>query len=122
MSSTAQGSNCPVGTDPGCTASVSVLVPALTITKVADRSAVVPGGAVAYTVTIANTGETPYTGATVTDPLAGVLDEATYNGNATATTGTVGFAGPTLTWTGNLAVGATRDRHLLGHRPQPRHG
>ncbi|WP_371780880.1 DUF7927 domain-containing protein [Streptosporangium subroseum] len=106
-SSAAQGSSCPVATDPGCSASVSVLIPALTITKVADRSAVVPGGVVAYTLTIANTGETPYTGATVTDSLAGVLDEATYNGNATATTGTVGFAGQTLTWTGDLAVGAS---------------
>ncbi|MFD1501327.1 beta strand repeat-containing protein, partial [Streptosporangium lutulentum] len=107
VSSSAPGSSCPVATDPGCSVSVSVLIPALTITKVADRSAVVPGGVVAYTVTIANTGQTPYTGATVTDSLAGVLDEATYNGNASATTGTVGLAGQTLTWTGNLAVGAT---------------
>ncbi|MFD1501215.1 beta strand repeat-containing protein, partial [Streptosporangium lutulentum] len=107
VSSSAPGSSCPVATDPGCSVSVSVLIPALTITKVADRSAVVPGGVVAYTLTVANTGQTPYTGATVTDSLAGVLNEATYNGNASATTGTVGLAGQTLTWTGNLAVGAT---------------
>ena len=40
-----------------------------------------------FTITIANTGQTPYTGATVTDALAGMLDDATYNGDAIATTG-----------------------------------
>ncbi|MER5319702.1 DUF7507 domain-containing protein [Streptosporangium roseum] len=105
--STAQGSTCPVATAPGCTVIVNVLIPELTITKAADRSAAVSGGAVAYTITIANTGQTPYTGATATDSLAGLLDDAAYNGDATATTGTVGFAGQTLTWSGDLAVGAT---------------
>ena len=32
-----------------------------------------------YTLTVTDTGQTPYTGATVTDPLAGVLDDAAYN-------------------------------------------
>ncbi|MFI6453804.1 putative Ig domain-containing protein [Streptosporangium amethystogenes] len=105
--SAAQGSSCPVAAAPGCTTSVTVLTPGLTITKVADRSVVVPGGAVAYTVTIANSGNSAYTGAVVTDSLAGTLDEATYNGDASATVGTVGFAGEILTWTGDLAVGAT---------------
>ncbi|MGV9775710.1 DUF7927 domain-containing protein [Streptosporangium sp. NPDC003464] len=105
--STAQGSSCPVATAPGCTVVVNVLVPELTVTKAADRSAAVPGGPVAYTVTVANTGQTPYSGATVTDSLAGVLDDAVYNGDATATTGSVSFAGQTLTWTGDLAVGAS---------------
>ncbi|MFC7645268.1 hypothetical protein ACFQX6_35010 [Streptosporangium lutulentum] len=36
-----------------------------------------------------------------------MLDDAAYNADATATTGTVGFAGTDLTWTGNLAVGAS---------------
>ncbi|MFC7645280.1 hypothetical protein ACFQX6_35075 [Streptosporangium lutulentum] len=58
-----------------------------------------------YTVTIANTGETVYTGATVTDALAGVLDDAVYQNDATASTGTVAYAAPVLTWTGDLAVG-----------------
>ncbi|MFC7645274.1 hypothetical protein ACFQX6_35040 [Streptosporangium lutulentum] len=31
-----------------------------------------------------NTGTTAFTGATLNDPLAGVLDDATYNGDATA--------------------------------------
>ena len=59
-----------------------------------------------YTVTITNTGQTPYTGITVTDDLAGLLDDAAYNGDATATAGTVSFTSPDLTWTGSLAVGA----------------
>ncbi|MEV4525440.1 fibronectin type III domain-containing protein [Streptosporangium sp. NPDC049304] len=105
--SSAQGSSCPVTTAPGCTNSVTVLTPGLTITKVADRSAVLPGGSVAYTITIANSGNSAYTGAVVTDTLTGVLDAATYNDDAAATTGTVGLTGGVLTWTGDLAVGTT---------------
>ena len=48
-----------------------------------------PGGTVSYTITVTNTGQVPYTGASFTDPLAGVLDDATYNNNAAATAGTV---------------------------------
>ena len=60
-----------------------------------------------YTVTVTNSGQTPYTGATFTDPLSGVLDDATYNSDASATAGTVSFTSPNLTWTGNLAAGAS---------------
>ena len=102
------GNNCPsASTDPRCTSSVTILTPALAITKTASASTTTPGSAVQYTITIADTGQTPYTGATVTDNLTSVLDEATYNGGATATTGALTFTSPTLTWTGNLAVGAS---------------
>ncbi len=74
---------------------------------------------VSYTVTVTNTGQTSYTGATFTDPLSGVLDDATYNGNAAATAGTVAFASPDLTWTGDLAVGAAAIITYLGHGEQP---
>ena len=47
-----------------------------------------------------DTGQTPYTGATLTDPLSGVLDDAAYNSDAAATAGTVSYASPDLTWTG----------------------
>jgi hypothetical protein len=60
-----------------------------------------------YTITVADTGQTPYTGATVSDDLTGVLGAAAYNDDATATTGTVAYASPTLTWTGDLAPGDT---------------
>ena len=54
-----------------------------------------------------NSGQVAYTGARFTDSLAGVLDDAVYNGDAAATAGSVSYASPNLTWTGNLAAGAT---------------
>jgi uncharacterized repeat protein (TIGR01451 family) len=108
VSSAADGSTCPPGsTDPACTVTVQDLIPALAITKTADTTTSVPGGVVGYTITVTDTGETPYTGATVTDALNGVLDDAAYNGDATATAGSVSFTSPALTWTGDLAVGAS---------------
>jgi uncharacterized repeat protein (TIGR01451 family) len=86
---------------------VTVLTPGLTITKTADASSTSPGSVVHYTITVADTGQTPYTGATFTDPLSSVLGDAAYNDDASATAGTVSFTSPTLTWTGNLAVGGT---------------
>ena len=108
LSTTAAGSNCPSGsTDPHCSVSVTVLTPALTIVTTADATAAVPGQPVTVTVTVTNTGQTPYSGAVVTDSLAGALDDAAYNNDASATTGSVSYAAPVLTWTGNLAVGAS---------------
>ncbi|WP_256788232.1 putative Ig domain-containing protein [Frankia sp. AvcI1] len=103
--SDAPGSNCPTGgTDPACFESVPVLLPGLTMTTATNANAAVPGGVVTYTVTITNSGETPYTGATVTNNLSGALDDAVYGGNATASAGTVSFAGSTVSWSGDLAV------------------
>ena len=107
VSSAAVGSTCPPGsTSTVCRVTVPVLTPALTITKTASTATATPGSTVSYTITVANTGQTPYSGATVTDPLTGVLDDAAYNGNAAATTGSVSFTSPTLTWTGSLNPGA----------------
>ena len=50
-----------------------MLTPALSIIKTANASYAVPGQSIGYTVTVTNTGQTPYTGAMVTDSLAGVL-------------------------------------------------
>ncbi|MFC7645266.1 hypothetical protein ACFQX6_34985 [Streptosporangium lutulentum] len=108
VSSTAPGSTCPVGgSDPACATLVRVLVPQLTITQTADSSVVAAGTAVHYTVTLVNTGETDYLGAAFTEPLTGVLDDATYAGDATATVGTVTYADGILSWGGALAIGAT---------------
>ena len=52
-----------------------------------------PGQTVTFTVTVTDTGQTAYTGATVTDTL-NLLDDATYNNNAAATSGTVSYASP----------------------------
>ena len=65
-----------------------------------------PGSTVRFTVTITDTGQTPYTGIMVTDSLSGLLDDAGYNGDASATAGTVSYTSPVLTWTGTLAAGA----------------
>ena len=89
------------------TNTISDLVPALTITKTANVGNIAPGGTVRYTITVADTGQTPYTGATLTDPLTGVLDDATYNNDASATAGTVSFSTSNLVWTGDLSIGAT---------------
>ena len=105
---TAPGSNCPSGsTDPRCTMTVNVVIPGLTIVKTANTSAAVPGQAVGYTVTITDSGQTPYTGAVVTDDLTGVLDDAVYDGDAVATAGSLSYAAPVLTWTGSLAPGGS---------------
>ena len=105
VTSAAAGNNCPAGgTDPRCASTVDVSV--LTIMNTASTATTTPGSAVAYTITITNTGQTPYDGAAVTDPLAGVLDDAAYNSDATATAGSVTFTSPDLTWTGDLAPGA----------------
>jgi large repetitive protein len=86
-------------------ATVTVLIPALTITKTATTTTTTPGSAVGYTVTVTDTGPTPYTAATITDDLDGVLDDAAYDHDAAATSGTVSYASPVLTWTGDLAPG-----------------
>ena len=107
-SSAATGSSCPPGTTGApCQLTVPVLTPALTITKTASTATAVPGQTVSYTVTVANSGQVPYTGATFTDDLGGTTDDAAYNGDAAASAGSVSYAAPGLTWTGDLAIGAT---------------
>ncbi|MFJ6197286.1 beta strand repeat-containing protein [Micromonospora sp. NPDC092111] len=108
VSTSVPGSNCPVGgADPACTAAVTVLVPALAVVKTASAGTTVPGGTVGYTITVTNTGQTPYTAATVTDSLAGLLENATYNTDAVADVGVVSYAAPVITWVGDLATGAS---------------
>ncbi|MFC7646642.1 isopeptide-forming domain-containing fimbrial protein [Streptosporangium lutulentum] len=58
-----------------------------------------------YTITVANAQEVSYTGAHVTDDLSGVLDDATYNNDARASSGSVTLTGPTLDWKGDLPAG-----------------
>ena len=89
------------------TNTITALTPAMTISITALTSSTAPGDTVSYTLTIADSGQTAYAGATVTDSLADVLDDATYKNDALATGGTVSFASPNLTWTGDLSPGAT---------------
>jgi fimbrial isopeptide formation D2 family protein/uncharacterized repeat protein (TIGR01451 family) len=64
------------------------------------------GDSIHYTLTVTQTGTGPTTGH-LKDDLSKVLDDASWNDDATATAGTVARAGNVLTWTGPLAVGAT---------------
>lgn len=60
---------------------------------------------VTYRVTAANIGQTDLTGLSFTDDLSDVLEHATYLNDATASRGTVAYAGAELSWNGDLAVG-----------------
>lgn len=100
------GGDCPAGTD---NAECTVIVPSgsYTVAKSASAQTVAPGGTITYAVTVTNTGSVAYTAAkpaSFRDDLTNVLDDATYNGDA-STGATV--AGNTLTWSGPLAVGQT---------------
>lgn len=79
----------------------------LAISKSADQASTEPGVTVHYTITVTNTGQTAFAGATFADSLAGTIDDAVYNNDASATAGTVTYSAPNLTWTGNLALGAS---------------
>ena len=106
---TAPGSNCPSGgTDPGCTATIEVLTPALTITKTADATTAPPGRP-SPTPSPSPTPARPRTPAPPSPTTWTILDDATYNIGAAAGTGTLSYAAPALTWTGDLAAGATAD-------------
>ncbi|MFI5531974.1 hypothetical protein ACIA8O_25920 [Kitasatospora sp. NPDC051853] len=80
--------------------------PQYAVTKTADQAGAAPGDKVTYTVTVENTGTVAIPGLGLTDDLTGVLDDAEYNGDATATTGRVSYRAPVLSWTGDLAPAA----------------
>lgn len=101
------------GADPAtgvpCAVAESEL-PALTITKSADRSELPAiGEPVTYTLTVTNTGPGDYTPgapATATDDLSFVLDDATLDeGSVTASVGDAVVDGSELSWTGVLRTG-----------------
>jgi uncharacterized repeat protein (TIGR01451 family) len=106
-------STCPDPPDdppnPDCSATVPIRQ--LEINKVSSPGEVGPGGTVTYTVTVENTGGFAYTDAdpaTFTDDMSGVLDDASYNGDAAADIGAVDDSGvPILAWAGPLAPGET---------------
>jgi uncharacterized repeat protein (TIGR01451 family) len=89
------------------TDTITTPIPGLTISITASADSAAPGDTVHYTLTIADTGNSAYAGAAVTDSLADVLDDATYRGDPVATSGAVSFASPDLTWTGDLSPGDT---------------
>lgn len=105
---TTPDSDCPPGsTKPECSPVVNL--PDVRVKKVANRRKVVPGDTVTYTTTITNTGKGAAKGQVVTDDMTGILDDSTYNKDAKTSpnTGTIAFAKPKLTWTGDVPAGAT---------------
>jgi uncharacterized repeat protein (TIGR01451 family) len=100
------GGSCPQGTtNPDCTSDVPGR--AIHISKTASSAKTTPGSKITYTVTVTNTGKVAYTAgdpASFTDDLSKVLDDATYNNDASSG---ATFKKPTLSWSGPLAVGAT---------------
>jgi uncharacterized repeat protein (TIGR01451 family)/LPXTG-motif cell wall-anchored protein len=101
------GGNCTVSnTDPSCATSTPVA--AYSVVKTANAASFDPGSIISYTITVTNTGAVAYTAASpasFTDDLSSVLDDATYNNDATA--GTT-YAAPTLSWADALPVGSSR--------------
>lgn len=77
------------------------------VAKTVSTTKTGPGDVVTYTISVSNTGLVDYTDeipASFTDDLSKVLDDATYN--ADATNGAT-YAAPVLTWAGPLESGAT---------------
>ncbi len=67
-----------------------------------------PGDTLTYRLTITNTGDAAATGESVTDNLSGVLAHASWNNDATASSGSASFANPNLTWSGiTIAAGSS---------------
>lgn len=95
---------------PTC-ATVEVDLPALTVAKSASVASIpADGSTVTYTVTVTNPGPGNWTSrnlATMTDDLSGVLDDATYNSDVSASSGTTTVSGNNLSWSGALAAGAS---------------
>jgi uncharacterized repeat protein (TIGR01451 family)/fimbrial isopeptide formation D2 family protein len=72
---------------------------------VSPTGATQPGSVVTYNIEVENTGAVDLTGGNapvVDDDMTDVLDDATYNNNAAATSGTATFTSPGLNWTGDL--------------------
>ena len=83
------------------------MIPGLTIAQAANEPAATPGSSVQFTVTITDSGQTSYTGAVVAVSFAGMLDDGVYDGDAVATSGSLSYTAPVLTWTGSLSPGDT---------------
>lgn len=71
-----------------------------------------PGDTLTYRLTITNTGDAAATGESVTDNLANVLAHATWNDDASASSGTTSFVDPNLTWSG-ISIGANGGTAIL---------
>ncbi|GAB2711001.1 hypothetical protein GCM10010442_33680 [Kitasatospora kifunensis] len=107
-SATATGTPPTGGAITGPASSATVPVATLHIAKTVTPPGPANSGQVlTYTITVTNPGTATYTGATITDNMAGTLDQGTLTGTPTASTGTATITGTNLTWTGDVPAGAT---------------
>ena len=83
-----------------------MLIPALSIVTTANRYRRAPDRR-SPTPSPSPTTARPPTPARPSPTPSKLLDDATYNNDAAATSGTVSYASPVITWTGDLAVGAS---------------
>jgi uncharacterized repeat protein (TIGR01451 family)/LPXTG-motif cell wall-anchored protein len=77
------------------------------VSKTSSSTSAAPGDVITYTITATNTGQAAFTAAkpaTFTDNLSGVLDDATYNGDAS---NGGAYSAPTLSWAVPIPVGGT---------------
>jgi uncharacterized repeat protein (TIGR01451 family) len=86
---------------------VTVVKPNIVASKTVDKTEAVPGDTLHYTITITNNGTGDATGVSLDDDISSILAHGSYNGDVAATSGTAGFSDPNITWTGNLAHGAS---------------
>ena len=110
VTSPTPGSNCPAGgTDPRCSVTVKLVgVNTLTFTMTPGAPSAAPGQVVALHGHGRELGADPLHRWRRSPPRsAASLDDATYNGDATATGGTVTYTAPNLTWVGTVPAGGT---------------
>ena len=94
----------PLTCDPDVCDEVSTALPAFLLEKRASTGVAAIGDGVTYTITYSNTGAVDVTGATFTDDLSDVRDDATV-ATPTASVGVATVSGNTLSWTGDLLAG-----------------
>lgn len=104
----------PASCEPASTlcATTQTLLPALAITKSQSRTSVSDGETITYTVTVTNVGPGNYTAghrASMIDDFSDVSDDATYNDDASATSGDLSVSGASsiVSWSGELAAGGS---------------
>ena len=98
-------SSCPPGGYPKVT--VDTPIGKVDMEKTTTTGPITPGMKLTYTITAKNIGTGPVTSHTITDTLSEVLDDATFNNDATVNVGNTHYAEPILTWTGDIQAGQT---------------
>ena len=62
---------------------------------------------VRFTAVFTNSGQVPYTGITIASNVTDIVDDATPNGDRTATSGTLTLTTTGISWTGSIPVGGS---------------